>query len=57
MSDLTDRVYKVATKTMFKELEKTIVKEVKEGIVTISHQTQDTNKEKLLERTNGNSEV
>lgn len=44
MSDWTDRAFQVALMIIFKELE-TTPKEVKEGIMTITHQIQNINKE------------
>lgn len=45
MSDVTDKNFKPAIVNMFKELKETVLKEIKVDMMTMSHQTENTNKE------------
>lgn len=45
MSDVTDKNFKAAIVNMFKELKETVLKEIKVDMMTMSHQTENTNKE------------
>ena len=45
MLDLTDKNIKVGIMSMFTELKETMITEVKKGMMTMSHQTENTEEE------------
>ena len=45
MSDVTEKNFKAAIVNMFKELKETVLKEIKVDMMTMSHQTENINKE------------
>lgn len=45
MVELTEKDFKVATINPFKELKETMVKEVKEDVMIMSHEIENTGKE------------
>ena len=58
MLDLTDKNIKVGIMSMFTELKETMITEVKKGMMTMSHQTENTEEEKEgIKKPNGSSGV
>lgn len=45
MSDLMEKIFKLAIINTFKELKHAMLKEVKEGMITMSHQINTINKD------------